>query len=64
MEYRTLLKANLKKHKGGLTGVFILMLLVAASLGTVLSVWTNSGAYIRNEMQRAPREFGGSASGL
>ncbi len=53
MEYRTLLKANLKKHKGGLTGVFILMLLVAASLGTVLSVWTNSGAYIRNEMQRA-----------
>ncbi len=53
MEYRTLIKANLKKHKGTLAGIFILTLFVAAALGTVLSVWTNSGAYIESEMRRA-----------
>lgn len=53
MEYVTLIRANLKKHKGTLAGIFLLMLLVAAALGTVLSVWTNSGAYIEKEMQRA-----------
>lgn len=52
MEYRTLIKANLKKHKSTLVGIFILTLFVAAALGTVLSVWTNSGAYIESEMQR------------
>lgn len=53
MEYRTLIRANLKKHKGTLAGIFILTLFVAAALGTVLSVWTNSRAYIEKEMQRA-----------
>lgn len=53
MEYRTLLKADLKKHKGSLSGVFILMLLVCAALGTVLTVWLNSERYIREELKRA-----------
>ncbi len=53
METKTLLKANIKRHKGSLAGIFILMLLVAAVLGTVLTVWSNSGKYIQNEMQRA-----------
>ena len=53
METKTLLKANIKQHKGSLAGIFILMLLVAAALGTVLTVWSNSGRYIQNEMQRA-----------
>lgn len=52
-EYKTLIRANLKQHKGTLAGIFFLTLLVAVALGTVLSVWTNSGAYIETEMQRA-----------
>lgn len=53
MEYKTLIKANLKKHKGTLAGIFFLTLLAAAALGTVLSVWSNSGEYVTEEMQRA-----------
>ncbi len=53
MECITLIKANLKTHRGTLAGIFILTLFVAAALGTVLSVWSNSGAYIEKEMQRA-----------
>ena len=53
MEDTTLLKADLKRHKGSLAGVFILMLLVCAALGTVLSVWMNSGRYVRGEIERA-----------
>lgn len=52
MEYWTLFKANGKWHKGSLIGVLVLIFLVSASLGTVLSVWTNSAHYIRKEMQR------------
>ena len=53
MAYKVLLRANLKQHRGGLLGIFILTLLVAAALGTVLTVWSNSGAYIQGEMDRA-----------
>lgn len=53
MSYRILLRANLKRHRGGLAGIFVLMLLVAAAIGTVLTVWLNSGVYIRSEMNRA-----------
>lgn len=53
MENRTLLKANLKRHKGALFGIFILTLLVAAALGTVLTVWTNSENYIQDELDRS-----------
>ncbi|MCC8023740.1 MAG: FtsX-like permease family protein [Clostridium sp.] len=53
MEDWILLKADLKRHKGSLAGVFILVLLVCAALCTVLSVWMNSGHYIRGEMERA-----------
>lgn len=53
MEYGILIKANLKKHRGTLAGIFILTLFVAAALGAVLSVWYNSGSYIEKEMQRA-----------
>ena len=53
MLYRILLKANLKQHRAGLSGIFFLTLLVAAALGTVLTVWGNVGVYIRGEMQRA-----------
>lgn len=53
MENKILLKANLKRHKGALFGIFILTLLVAAALGTVLTVWTNSGNYIQSELDRS-----------
>lgn len=53
MEDITLLIAELKRHKGSLSGVFILVLLVCAALGTVLSVWINSERYVREEMERA-----------
>lgn len=53
MEYTTLLKANLKRHKGGLAGIFILLFSVSLSLATVLTIWENSNRYIPSEMQRA-----------
>lgn len=53
MEYSTLLKAGIRRHKGSLLGVFILILLVSLSLGTVLTIWANSSSYIRSEMNRA-----------
>lgn len=53
MGNKTLLKANLKWHKGALYGIFILTLLVAAALGMILTVWSNSEKYIGNELDRA-----------
>lgn len=53
MENMTLLKANLKRHKGALFGIFILTLLACAALGTVLTVWSNSEEYIGSELDRA-----------
>lgn len=53
MEYKTLLKADFKRHMGSLTGVFFLILLAAAALGTVLTVGISSGNYVNHEMDRA-----------
>ena len=52
MEIKTLLKANLKSHRGTAFGVFVLILLVSLSLGTVLTVWNNSSWYVDSEMSR------------
>ncbi len=52
MELITLLKANLKSHRGTALGVFVLILLVSLSLGTVLTVWNNSSRYVDSEMDR------------
>ena len=52
MEIKTLWKANLKRHTGSVCGVCFLLLLVSASLATVLTVWNNSGRYVRQEMAR------------
>ena len=52
MEIKTLLKSNLKSHRGTVLGVFILILLVSLSLGTVLTVWNNSSRYVDSEMNR------------
>lgn len=53
MEILTLLSADLRRHKGSLIGVFLLVLIAAAAAGTVFTVWTNSGAYVQSEMERA-----------
>lgn len=53
MEYITLWKANARKHKGSLIGVFLLLLFVCLALGTVLTLWNNSGSYIQSEIKRA-----------
>lgn len=52
MEYEILIKANLKQHKGGFIGIFILILLISSALSMVLSVWRNSDYYIKSEMER------------
>ena len=52
MEIKTLLKSNLKSHRGTVFGVFALLLLVSLSLGTVLTVWNNSSRYVDSEMNR------------
>ena len=52
MEIKTLLKSNLKSHRGTVLGVFVLLLLVSLSLGTVLTVWNNSSRYVDSEMDR------------
>lgn len=52
MENKILLKANIKKHKGTLSGIFILTFLSAAALGTVIMIWFNSEQYIQNELDR------------
>ncbi|MCD2492349.1 ABC transporter permease [Lacrimispora sp. NSJ-141] len=57
MEVKILLKAGIKQHRGVLAGIFVLVLLVSLFLGTVLTVWTNSGSYMRHELNRAG--FGG-----
>lgn len=52
METKTLLKSNIKSHRGTALGVFVLILLVSLSLGTVLTVWLNSSRYVDSEMDR------------
>lgn len=52
MEYLILLRANVKRHIGTLIGLFTLMLIISLSFTTVLSVWKNSGSYVKSEMQR------------
>lgn len=53
MEYRTLVKAGVKRYKEALLGIFFLLFLVSLSLGTVWNVWINSSSYIDSEMDRA-----------
>ena len=53
MEYRTLVKAGIKRYKRALFGIFFLLFLVSLSLGTVWNIWINSSSYIDSEMDRA-----------
>ena len=53
MDFWILLRANLRRHRGGLLGVFLLIFLVSLSLATVLTVWHNAGSYLDRELDRA-----------
>lgn len=53
MENKTLLIANIKRHKGTLCGIFILTFLAAAALGTVMTIGKNAGRYLQTELDRA-----------
>lgn len=53
MGMKILLKAAIKQHKGGLAGIFLLIMPAFAALSTALIIWSNSDLYIQNEMQRA-----------
>ena len=53
MENHILFPAGLRRHRGSLLGVFVLLLLVSLSLGTVLTIWSSSGRYVSDEMERA-----------
>ena len=46
MENRILFRAGIRKHKGSLLGIAILLFLVALSLSTVLTVYFGGGSYI------------------
>lgn len=53
MENRILFQAGLRRHRSSLTGIFVLLFLVSLALGTVLTVWANSGRYVNAELNRA-----------
>lgn len=52
MEQQILLRAGLKRHHGGLAGIFLLVFIVSLSLCTLLNVWSNGGRYLRTELSR------------
>lgn len=53
MENRILFRAGLRRHRSSLAGVFVLLFLVSLALGTVLTVWSNSGRYVSAQLERA-----------
>lgn len=52
MEQSIIFRAGLKKHRGSLFGIMILLILSALSLCTVLTVYLQGNRYIREEIQR------------
>lgn len=53
MEFWTLTRAGIRRHRSGLAGIFLLIFLVSLALASVLTVWHNSGSYLENELERA-----------
>lgn len=52
MEQIILLRAGIKRHRNGLAGVFLLILIVSLSLCVLLSVWRGGSRYLRAELTR------------
>ena len=53
MENQMIIRAGMKRHKGSLFGIAILMFLTALSLTAVLMIAFEGNSYIREEMERA-----------
>lgn len=53
MENQMIIRAGMKRHKGSLLGIAILMFLTALSLTAVLMIAFVGNSYIREEMERA-----------
>lgn len=53
MENRIMIRAGMKRHRGSLFGIAVLMFLVSLSLAAVLTVYFGGKSHIRREMQRA-----------
>jgi len=52
MKYTILLRANWRRHWNGLLGIFVLVTVACLSMTLVLALWSNSGRYVRQEMER------------
>lgn len=52
MEIKIVLTANIKRHKGCIFGIFLLLFLMSVSLCSVLALWHNSKEYVKQEMER------------
>ena len=53
LENQMIIRTGMKRHKGSLFGIAILMFLTALSLSTVLMIALVGNSYIREEMERA-----------
>ena len=49
---RILLKANMRRHRGSLLGIFVLIFLSALFLTAVLAVWHSAGRFEERELAR------------
>lgn len=52
MKNKTLIKANIKRHKATMIGIFAIMLMVSLTLISVLTLWLNTNSYVKTEMDR------------
>lgn len=52
MGLNVLIKKGIKKHKGTLFSIIILLFLIFTSLGVAITVYKNAGDYVHNEMSR------------
>ena len=52
MRNLTLIKANIRHQKGSFLGLFLLIFIVTASFGAVLTVYNNAHAYEKEQMER------------
>lgn len=52
MKYIVLLRSNIRKQKGSVIGIFLLMLIITVTLSSVLAIWDNSEIYVESEMNR------------
>lgn len=53
MGIRILIRAGMKQHRGVLTGIFVLILLVSLALGMVLTLWVNAGNHVEQGLEQA-----------